>query len=136
MIVADSNLIAYLLIPGDKSSLADKVLLKDADWAVPLICRSEMRNILTLYMRHESMSLLQANTAMEKAETIWRNREFAVPSEDILGLTFRHTITAYDGEFVALAQQLGVPFVTFDKLVRKAFPNIAISAEDFLEEKY
>jgi hypothetical protein len=46
MIVADSSLIAYLLIPGDKSELADEVLLKDADWAVPLICRSEIRNIL------------------------------------------------------------------------------------------
>ena len=60
MIVADSNLIAYLLIPGDKSALADEVLLKDADWAVPSICRSEVRNILALYMRHEGMSLSQA----------------------------------------------------------------------------
>ena len=136
MIVADSNLIAYLLIPGDKSALADEVLLKDADWAVPLICRSEVRNILALYMRHEGMSLSQARRTMEKAEAIWRNREFAVPSDDVLGLAFRHTITAYDGEFFVLAQQLAVPFVTFDKLVRKAFPNVAISAEDFLAEKY
>ena len=34
MIVADSSLIAYLLIPGDKSALADEVLLKDADGEV------------------------------------------------------------------------------------------------------
>jgi predicted nucleic acid-binding protein len=85
MIVADSNLIAYLLIPGDKSALADEVLL-------------------------------------------WRSREFAIPSDDVLGLTSQHNITAYDGEFVVLAQQLGVPFVTFDKPVRVAFPNIAIGA--------
>ena len=136
MIVADSNLIAYLLIPGDKSALADEVLLKDADWAVPSICRSEMRNILTLYMRHKGMSLSQAGMTMEKAEAIWRNREFAVPSNDVLGLTCHHKITAYDAEFVVLAQQLAVPFVTFDKLVRKAFPNVALSAEDFLAEKY
>jgi predicted nucleic acid-binding protein len=132
MIVADSNLLAYLLIPGDKSALADAVLLKDSDWAVPLLCRSEMRNIVTLYMRHEGMSLSQARITMEKAEAIWKDREFAVPSEEVLSLTFRHNITAYDGEFVVLAQQLGVPFVTFDKLVRKVFPNVAISAEDFL----
>ena len=37
MIVADSNLIAYLLIPGAWNALADKILLKDADWAVPLV---------------------------------------------------------------------------------------------------
>ena len=133
MIVADSNLIAYLLIPGDKSELADAVLLRDADWAVPLICRSEIRNILTLYMRHEGMSLSQARKTMEKAEILWRNREFAVPSDDILELTFHHNITAYDGEFVVLAKQLGAPLVTFDKAVRKAFPKTAVSAEDFLK---
>ena len=133
MIVADSNLIAYLLIPGDKSELADKVFLQDADWAVPLICRSEIRNILTLYMRHEGMSLSQARTTMEKAESLWRSREFTVPSDDVLELTFNHNITAYDGEFVVLATQLGVSLVTFDKAVRKTFPNTAISAENFLK---
>ena len=132
MIVADSNLIAYLLIPGDKSELADEVLLKDADWAVPLICRSEIRNILTLYMRHEGMSLSQARKTMEKADTLWRDREYAVPSDDVLELTFHHNITAYDGEFVVLARQLGIPLVSFDKAMRKTFPNTAISAEDFI----
>lgn len=132
MIVADSNLIAYLFIPGDKSELADEALLKDADWAVPLICRSEIRNILTLYMRHEGMSLSQARTTMEKVENLWRSLEFAVPSDDVLELTFHHNITAYDGEFVILAKQLGVSLVTFDKAVLKAFPNIAISVENFL----
>lgn len=132
MIVADSNLIAYLLIPGDKSALADEVLLEDADWAVPLICRSEMRNILTLYMRHAGMSLAQARRTMEEAEILWRDREFAVPSDDVLELTSHHGITACDGEYVVLAKQLGVPLVTFDKPVRKAFPSLAISAEDFV----
>lgn len=133
MIVADSNLIAYLLIPGDKSALADEVLLKDSEWAVPLICRSEMRNILALYMRHEAMSLSQARRTMEKAESLWRSREFAVPSDDVLELSFHHSITAYDGEYAVLAKQLGIPLVTFDKAVRKAFPNTAITAEDFLK---
>ena len=132
MIVADSNLIAYLLIPGETSALADEVLLKDSDWAVPLICRSEVRNILTLYMRHEGMSLSQARRTMEKAEALWNGREYAVPSDDVLELTFHHNVTAYDGEFVVLAKQLGVALVTFDKPVRKAFPTLALGAEEFL----
>jgi predicted nucleic acid-binding protein len=134
MIVADSNLIAYLLIPGDKSALADEVLIKDSEWAVPLICRSEVRNILVLYMHYEGLSLSQASRTMEKAEMIWRNREFAVPSDDVLELAFGHNITAYDAEFVVLAKHLGVPFVTFDKPVRNTFPKIAIAAEDFLKD--
>jgi len=131
MIVADSNLVAYLLIPGDRNALADQILLTDSNWAVPLICRSEFRNILTLYMRRAGMSLTQAKRTMEQAETLWRNKEFAVPSDDVLELTARHNVTAYDGEFVVLAKQLGVPLVTFDKAVRKAFPNITIDPEEF-----
>ena len=131
MIVADSNLVAYLLIPGDKSALADQILLKDSEWAVPLICRSEVRNILTLYMRREGMSLTQAKRTMEQAEALWRNREYAVPSDDVLELTARHNVTAYDGEFVVLAKELEVPLVTFDKAVRKVFPDIAIDPEEF-----
>jgi len=134
MIVADSNLIAYLLIPGDKNALADEVLIKDSEWAVPLICRSEVQNILALYMRQEGMSLSQAGRTMEKAEMLWRSREFAVPNDEVLELAFHHNITAYDAEFVVLAKQLCVPLVTFDKPVRKAFPNIAIAAVDFLKD--
>jgi predicted nucleic acid-binding protein len=134
MIVADSNLIAYLLIPGDKSAMADEVFLKDPDWAVPLICRSEIRNILTLYMRHEKMSLNQAQATMEKAERLWREHEYSVPSNDVLELTHKHNVTAYDGEFVVLAQELGVTLVTFDKAVKKLFPRIAIAPADYLKQ--
>ena len=131
MIVADSNLVAYLLIPGDQSALADRILLKDADWAVPLLCRSEVRNILTLYMRQEGMTLSQAQETMEQAEVLWRNREYAVPSDDVLEMTSRFQVTAYDAEFVVLAQQLGIPLVTFDKTVRRAFPGLTIDPEEF-----
>lgn len=134
MIVADSNLIAYLLIPGERSAMADEVFLKDPDWAVPLICRSEIRNILTLYMRHEKMSLHQAQATMDKAERLWRDHEYAVPSNDVLELTHTHKVTAYDGEFVVLAQELGVTLLTFDKAVRKMFPRIAVDPADYLKQ--
>jgi hypothetical protein len=35
MIVADSNLIAYLHLPGPKAGVADAVLMKDSEWWVP-----------------------------------------------------------------------------------------------------
>ena len=133
MIVADSNLIAYLLIPGNKSAMADAVFLKDSEWAVPLICRSEIRNILAVYMRHKQMSLPQARATMEQAERLWREREFSVPSNDVLELTHQHDVTAYDGEFVVLARALDVPLVTFDRTVRKLFPGVAMHPADFLK---
>ena len=35
MIVADTNLIVYLFITGDKTSLAQEILAKDPHWIVP-----------------------------------------------------------------------------------------------------
>ena len=131
MIVADSNLVAYLLIPGEKSSLADQILKQDSTWVVPLLCRSELRNILTLYMKKEGMALAQAQRTIEKAESLLRNREYSVPSDKVLEMTYRHHITAYDAEFVVLAKQLDVPLITFDGPLRKAFPEIAIDPEKF-----
>lgn len=132
MIVADTNLIAYLLIPGEKSGLAEAVLRKDADWATPLLCRCELRNVLTLCMRHQSMTLAQAQQTMNKAERMLKRHEFVAPSDDILLLTSQTVLSAYDAEFVVLASQLGIPLVTFDKRVLQACPNLAIHPEAFV----
>lgn len=131
MIVADTNLIAYLLIPGDKSALAESVLKKDANWAAPLIWRSEFRNVLTLYMRHEDLSLPQAKQTMGKAEHLLQRNEFMVPSDDVLELTSKKPLSAYDAEFVVLAQRLNVKLITLDKPILKAFPRIAFHPDSF-----
>jgi predicted nucleic acid-binding protein len=46
-------------------------------------------------------------------------------------LAIRSRCSAY-GEFVALAQDLRVPFVTADRQVLAAFPSTAVSPADFL----
>ncbi|HMP90074.1 MAG TPA: type II toxin-antitoxin system VapC family toxin [Kiritimatiellia bacterium] len=134
MIVADSTLIAYLLIPDHKSVMADEIFLKGPDWAVPLICRSEIRNILNLYMRHEKKSLNKAKATKEKAEHLWREHEYSVPSNDVLELTHKHHVAAYDGEIVALAQELNVTLVTFDKVVKEMYPRVAVDPADYLKQ--
>jgi predicted nucleic acid-binding protein len=132
MIVADSNLLAYLLIPGEKSALSERILQRDPLWAAPLLCRSELRNILALYMRHRGMSLAEAQRSMETAEIVLGKREYAVPSDEVLALTARHAATAHDAEFVVLARQLGVPLITFDEPLRKTFSDVAIDPQDFV----
>jgi predicted nucleic acid-binding protein len=58
-----------------------------------------------------------------------------VSSEKVLELAGESGCTAYDCEFVALAQELGVALVTTDKQVLKAFPKIAVSLEQFSKKK-
>jgi predicted nucleic acid-binding protein len=50
----------------------------------------------------------------------------------MLELAHRSGCTAYDCEFVALAEKLELPLVTSDPQILKAFPDQALSPRDFL----
>jgi len=52
-----------------------------------------------------------------------------------LELAYRTQCSAYDCEYVALAQELDVPLVTADKQLVAAFPKTAVSLEKFVKKK-
>ena len=54
-----------------------------------------------------------------------------VASEQVLQLATSSGCSAYDCEFVAAAQQLGVPLVTEDRAILTAFPGLARSLDPF-----
>ena len=135
MIVADTNLIAYFAIRDDHSELADAVCAADAVWVAPLFWRSEFRNTLVKYIQHAGMSLDAALMALRSAEAIIGAGEYKISSERVLELALQSKCTAYDCEYIALAQELGVPLVTADKQLLKAFPKTAVSLADFTKQK-
>jgi predicted nucleic acid-binding protein len=51
MIVVDTNVLAYLYLPGEYTAAAETLLEQDSDWAEPILWRSEFRNILARYLR-------------------------------------------------------------------------------------
>ncbi|SHF90416.1 hypothetical protein SAMN05443144_11515 [Fodinibius roseus] len=57
--------------------------------------------------------------------------EFEVNPTPVLSLVSDSSCSAYDCEFVALADDLNVRLVTFKKNIRE-FPKIAISPEEFV----
>ena len=130
MIVADTNLIVYLFITGDQTSLAQKVLDLDPQWIVPPLWQSEFRNVLAASMRR-GMTLLEAKQIMEDALQTMEKRQIMPANEKILELIAESDCTAYDCEFIALAKQLGIPVVTADKQLLRQFSDWAISLEEF-----
>ena len=135
MIVADASLITRFAVRNEQSLLADAVCEADAVWTAPVLWRSEFRNALAKYIQHAGMSLESALLALGAAEEIMGGREYRVSSETVLELVTQIKCTAYDCEYVALAQELGVPLVTADKQILREFPKIAVSLEKFAKKK-
>ena len=134
MIVVDTNMIAYLVIQGEKTPLALKAVRKDPVWAAPFLWRSEFRNVLCGYIRRQMLSIQIARELMTHALQRMIGREYQVISDQVLDLAASSTCSAYDCEFVALALELGVPLVTVDKHILEQFPRVAIGVFQFVSE--
>lgn len=130
MIVVDTNILAYLYLPTGFSEQAERLLLTQPTWIVPVLWRSEFRNVLALYLRKEILTLEQAYDIQTEAEALLAGNEYDVPSLDVLRLIEASECSAYDCEFVALAKRTNTVLVTEDKKILKQFPNITLSLAD------
>ena len=127
MIVVDSNVVAYLYLPGEYTEQAEALLESDPDWAAPLLWRSEFRNILAGYIRRKTLTFEAATQLQAEAESMLAGCEHEVDSRRVLELVRDSDCSAYDCEFVALAMTLGVKLVTMDAKLLKAFPKQAVA---------
>ena len=123
MIVVDSNVLAYLYLPSERTADAEALLEQDPEWAAPVLWQSEFRNILAGYMRRKSLTFEQACNLQREAESLISGFEFEVDSRAVLELVRDSDCSAYDCEFVALAIKLGTKMVTADKKLLRAFPT-------------
>jgi len=133
MIVVDTNLLAYLLLPTPYTAQAEAVLDKDSDWLAPGLIHSELRNVFLGAVRREDIGLNDAQFLLARSLDL-----VTVPDKDIDGsavftIAMESGCSAYDCEFVWLARDLGLPLVTVDKKVLNAFPNLAVLPETFLQ---
>ncbi|MGH8673379.1 MAG: type II toxin-antitoxin system VapC family toxin [Burkholderiales bacterium] len=135
MIVVDSNVIAYCWVNGPLTALAQSVRVKDPQWHVPIQWRSEMRSILTGYLRDRSRTAPQIAQIMQAAEDALAGAEHLVPSPSVFEIVGKSRLSARDCEFVVLASILGVPLVTADAAILKAFPDTALTMQAFLKRE-
>lgn len=129
MIVVDANLLVYLFVAGAGSTKAESVLRRDPVWAAPLLWRSEFRNALLGIVRHRGLAREDAVQSLREAEAWMRGREYSVLSERVFDLAVSSGCSAYDCEYVAAAEDLGIRLVTSDRQVLSAFPRTAVSPD-------
>lgn len=127
MIVADTNLIAYLFIKGEFTHQAETIFKNDPDWVAPYLWRSEFRNILFLYLRKKIITTVEAKEIVLGAESLLKGKEFEIDSNSIIDLSAVCSLSAYDCEYVLLAQKLDTKLVTNDSKILKQFPQLTIN---------
>ncbi|MFA7666116.1 MAG: type II toxin-antitoxin system VapC family toxin [Burkholderiaceae bacterium] len=125
MIVVDTNVLAYLYLPGDFTEATEHLYEHDPEWHAPILWRSEFRNVLAGYMRRGTLTLEQACAIQHETEALLSGAEHESDSRRVLELAKASHCSAYDCEFVALAEVLGTALVTMDARLIKAFPNLA-----------
>ncbi len=131
MIVVDVNVIAYLLIDGERTAASEAVLEADPEWASTLLWRSEWWNVLAGYLRRGELDRPGVIERIDAAESLVRGREYLVDGPSVMDLVARSSCSAYDCEYVALAETLDVPLVTNDERILTDFPDRAVSPAAF-----
>lgn len=127
MIVVDTNVLAYLYLPGEHTAAAEALYQRDPVWCAPILWRSEFRNILAGYLRRGSLSFEQAVSLQAEAESLMAGGEHEVESRAVLELVNASDCSSYDCEFVALAATLDTKLFTMDKKILRAFRERALS---------
>lgn len=125
MIVADVNLVAYLLIQGNFTEDVQSLYQQDPDWKLPTLWRHEFINILSKYAQHGGMTKPQAIQLLNHGLDRFMSCESPVDYQDSLSISITKGISAYDAQYVCLAIQLGVKLKTYDKKLIQIFPTLA-----------
>jgi predicted nucleic acid-binding protein len=126
MIVVDTNVIAYLLIEGDRTADAQALRLADPDWRSEPFLLVEFSNLLATQVRAKALSAAQAKSLLESAAQqvgAW----IEVSHAEALAVALERQVSAYDARFVAGARRLSAPLVTEDSRLRAATPGSSMS---------
>lgn len=131
MVVVDTNILAYLLISGDRTDLARALFERDAEWRSDAFALIEFSNILATCERRGDLDRTQAERLQNDAETVlrgWVN----IPHVTALATARRFGVSAYDARFLAAAEQLRSRLVTEDTKLRSAAPQLTLSLAESL----
>jgi predicted nucleic acid-binding protein len=131
VIVVDTNVLTYFLMPGSATELAQKIRAKDKAWTAPALIRHELLNVLSFYVTQRKLTADEAGRNYRRGLSMVRIWDDEVDPISVLRMADRSGCTTYDMEFVWLAAHLNVPLITADKEVLKAFPAVSVSPESF-----
>jgi predicted nucleic acid-binding protein len=127
MLVADTNVLIELFLPGPNAEAVEQWWIGDPDWRLPSLWIFEFRHVQLKYLRAGRLSLCDALNDLADAEREFLPKTMPIASSDALRLAHQHGCSSYDAEFVVLAQQMQCPLLTFDRKLLQLFPDVAVN---------
>jgi predicted nucleic acid-binding protein len=132
MLLVDTNVVAYLLIEGDRTEVAHRLRARDSDWRSEAFLLVEFTNMLASSIATKRMTLPLATDFLARATALFEGKLGRVPHALVLATATRHRVSAYDARFLALADQLGARLVTEDARLRRTAPALTQSLAEAL----
>ena len=132
MVLVDTNVVACLLIEGERTAAAQELRQRDTDWRSEALMLVEFSNVLVRTMTVRRLRLDIAQDLLAQARTLFGSRLAQVAHSDALMVAAEFRITAYDARFLALARQTKLRLVTEDAKLRTAAPSLTQSIDQAL----
>ncbi len=132
MIVADTNLVAQLILSLDQTREAQAVYRHDSDWRMPALWQHEFLNVLATCLRFDRIPIAPLVAAWNRALVLFESATCQVDMPEALRIAGQYGVSAYDAQYVALAQALQVPLITEDRKLLRAVRHQALSIRQYL----
>jgi predicted nucleic acid-binding protein len=132
MRVVDTNIIAYLLLQGDRTAAARALFARDSDWRSDSFVLVEFCNVLATMVMTRSLAPARAREALSKAEQILEPGLHPASHEASLAHAQEFGVSVYDARFLVVARALDTRLVTEDAKLRRAAPTLTQSLNQAL----
>lgn len=131
MLLVDTNVLAYLLIEGDRTPAAQALYERDPDWRSEAFILVEFSNVLATYVRTHALTVEQGLELLARAQSMMPSLASASHAH-ALETAVQLRISAYDGRFISVAKELGTKLITEDAKLRTAAPQWTHSIDEAL----
>jgi predicted nucleic acid-binding protein len=120
--VVDASIAVAWFLPDEANSKTDTVLKRAHEEGahVPDLFWHEMRNVLMICSRRQRLSRDDVDRSMLRLAQLKIITSSMTNSKLILDLAERHSLTAYDAAYLALAIEMTLPLATPDKQLMEA----------------
>ena len=114
-----------MLLPDEQSAAADALAARFAEGSVPVptIWPLEVRNAMLAALRQRRITAAEFDERLDVLALLPVEVEPAADAATLkraVALARRHDLSLYDGSYIDLAKQRGLPLATLDAKLRKA----------------